>query len=167
MTVPVALLVGLVASVQPAAATPVPDSTPVHLAIDLRLAHPANLADFRRAQQDPTSADYRHFLTPKEFGRRFGPSTQVYGKVCDWLRVAGFAVTEFPNRIFIEGAGTAAQVTKLLGVRLQEVRGQPATVHVPDVAPRLPPAFAQAILHVSGLDTRVRYHHHLAARSTR
>lgn len=162
MPVPLALLVRLLASASPA--VPVPDSTPVHLAIDLRLPHPAELADFRRAQQDPSSADYGHFLTPQEFGRRFGPSAQVYAKVCDWLRDGGFTVTQFPNRIFIEGAGTAAQVTKLLGVRLQEVPGQPASVHVPDVAPRLPPAFAQVILHVSGLDTRVRFRHHLAAR---
>ena len=93
-----------------------------------------------------------------------GLTAQVYAKVCDWLREAGFAVTEFPNRIFIEGLGTAAQVTKLLGVRLHEVPGQPASVHVPDGAPRLPPALAKVILHVSGLDTRVRFRHHLAAR---
>ncbi len=164
MPVHLALLVRLFASATPAAAMSIPDATPVHLAIDLRLSHPADLENFRRAQQDPASADYKHFLTPQEFGRRFGPSTQVYGKVCDWLREAGFAVTEFPNRIFVEGAGTAAQVTKLLGVRLQEVPGQPANVHVPDGAPRLPPALAQAILHVSGLDTRVRYKHHLAGK---
>jgi kumamolisin len=161
MPVALALLVRLLASASPA--VPVPDSTPVHVAIDLRLAHPAELEDFRRAQRDPGSADYGHFLTPQEFGRRFGPSAQVYGRVCDWLREAGFTVTEFPNRLFVEGAGTAAQVTKLLGVRLLEVPGQPATVHVPDGAPRLPPAFAKVILHVSGLDTRVRYRHHVAS----
>jgi len=162
MPVLLALLVPFLASASPA--VPVPDSTPVHLAIDLRLAHPAELEDFRRAQQDASSADHGHFLTPQEFGRRFGPSAQVYAKVCDWLREGGFTVTESPSRIFIQGVDTAAQVTKLLGVRLHQVPGQPASVHVPDGAPRLPPAFAQVILHVSGLDTRVRYRHHVAAR---
>jgi len=145
---------------------PIPDSTPVHLALALRIAHVSDLDLFRKAQQDPSSADYHRTLTPKEFGRRFGPSARVYAKVCDWLRAAGFTVTEFPNRIFIEGAGTAAQVTKLFGVHLQGVEGQPATFHTPDVAPRLPPALAPFILHVSGLDTRVRFRHHVAAVET-
>ncbi len=141
----------------------IPDSTPVHLAVALRVAHPAQLEDFRRAQHDASSAEYQHSLTPKEFGRRFGPSAQAYARVCSWLREAGFTVTEFPNRIFIESAGTAAQVTKLLGVRLQSVEGQPATVHTPDGTPRLPASLAPLILRVSGLDTRVRYHHRVAA----
>ena len=84
--------------------------------------------------------------------------------MCDWLRDAGFTVTEFPNRIFIESAGTASQVTKLLGVHLQSVEGEPSTIHMPDGAYHLPPSLAPIILHVSGLDTRVRYRHHVAAR---
>ena len=164
MTAPLVLLVGLLAGNPPAAAAVIPDSTPVHLAIDLRIAHPAELEDFRRAQKDPSSPDYERFLTPQEFGRRFGPSAQLYQRVCGWLRDGGFAVTEFPNRIFVEGLGTAGQATKLLGIRLQSVEGQPASVHVADGSPRLPPWLTRAVLHVSGLDTRVRYHHHVAAR---
>jgi subtilase family serine protease len=156
------LLASQTASLPAAPTASIPDSTPVHLAIALRVAHPAELEDFRRAQQDRSSAEYQRFLTPQEFGRRFGPSTQAYHKVCGWLREAGFTVTEFPNRIFIESAGTAGQVTKLLGIRLQAVEGQPVSIHVPDGAYRVPPSLAPLILHVSGLDTRVRYRHHVA-----
>ena len=70
----VGLLASQTASVPAAPTASIPDSTPVHLAIALRVAHPAELEDFRRAQKDPGSADYQHFLTPQEFGRRFGPS---------------------------------------------------------------------------------------------
>jgi subtilase family serine protease len=164
MSLSLVFLVGLLANQTSAPTTFIPDSTPVHLAIALRVAHPAELEDFRRAQKDASSPDYQHFITPQEFGRRFGPSAQVYHKVCGWLRDAGFTVTEFPNRIFIESAGTAAQVTKLLGIRLQGVEGRPASIHMPGGAYRLPPSLAPLILHVSGLDTRVRYRHHSAAR---
>jgi hypothetical protein len=47
-------------------------------------------------------------------------------------------------------------------VRLQAVEGQPASVHAPDGTPHLPAALAPFILHISGLDTRVRFRHHLA-----
>jgi subtilase family serine protease len=165
MPLSLVLLAGLVASQTasvPAAPTAtIPDSTPVHLSVALRLSHPTELEDFRRAQKDPSSAEYQHFLTPQEFGRRFGASAPAYRKVCDWLREAGFMVTEFPNRIFVEGAGTAAQVTKLLGIRLQGIEGRPVSIHVPDGAYRVPPSLAPLILHVSGLDTRVRYRHHV------
>jgi len=165
MSPAIVVLMGVLAS-DPAALPPalIPDATLVHLAFDLRVAHPAELEEFRRAQHDPSSAEYQHSLSPQEFGRRFGQSAQAYARVCGWLRDAGLTVTQFPNRIFIESVGTAAQVTKLLGVHLQTVQGQPATVHAPDGVPRLPPSLAPLILHVSGLDTRVRYHHHLAGR---
>ena len=156
-----ALSMGVAATQAPGLA-PLPDSAPVHIAISLRVAHPEALEAFRRSQDDPNSSDYRRVLTPAEFGRRFGPSSQSYGKLAAWLREAGFTVTEFPNHILIEGTGTAGQVTKLLGVRLQTVEGQPASVHVPDGAPKFPAWLAPMVLHVSGLDTRVRYHHHLA-----
>ena len=164
MGAPLLLCMGLVAAKAAVPPAAIPDSTPVHLAIDLRIAHPAELEDFRRGQHDPASPDYQRSLSPQEFGRRFGPSAQLYKRVCDWLRGGGFTVTEFPNRIFVEGMGTAAQVTQLLGIRLQRVEGQPASVHVPDGPPRLPAWLAREVLHVSGLDTRVRYHHHVAVR---
>ncbi len=142
-------------------ALPLADGAPVHLGFSLPVTHLAELAALRRAQQDPASPDFRRWLTPEEYGARFGQPAATYAELSSWLRAHGFTVTEHPNRTFIEGLGSAGRVTKLLGVHLSHLADQPSGVHVPDGPPRLPKELAGLVLHVSGLDTRVRTHHHL------
>src|SRR5580698_8584819 len=62
------------------------DDAPVHLGISLPVTHLQELAELRRAQQDPTSPDYRRWLTPAEYGARFGQPVADYARVSAWLR---------------------------------------------------------------------------------
>jgi len=140
---------------------PAPNDTPVQLGVTLRLTHRAQLDALRQAQQDPKSPEYRHFLTPQEFGERFGQPEAVYQQAVRWLSAAGLDVQTAPNRSFLTAKGTAGQVEALLGIQLVRVEGKPAAVHVPVGTPRLPPALAPVVLDISGLDTRIRFHHHL------
>jgi kumamolisin len=138
-----------------------PDGAPVHLGIALRVTHTDELAALRRDLQNPSSPDFHRWLTPAEYGARFGQDPASYAAVSAWLRAQGFAVTEYPNHTFIEGFGTSGQVAKLLGVHLSRLADQPTGVHVPDGPPQLPKELAGSVQHVAGLDTRVRFHHHL------
>ena len=53
------------------------------------------------AQQNPASALYHDWLTPAEYGARFGVSAQDMSRVTAWLAAHGFAVIEIPagNRL--------------------------------------------------------------------
>src|SRR6185436_16830057 len=89
-----------------AAAHPIPAETPVQLGISLRHTHLEEMATLRRAQQDPRSPEFRRWLTPKEFGDRFGQSPELYAQAIEWLRGAGFDVKPQPSRAFIVADGT-------------------------------------------------------------
>jgi len=71
----------------------------------------AALEQLLAEQQDPSSPDYHHWLTPEEFGVRFGVSPQELDAVVGWLAEHGFTVDSIANsRREIEFSGTASQV---------------------------------------------------------
>ncbi len=73
----------------------------------------AKLDRLLREQQDPTSPLYHHWLTPREFGRRFGPSSGDLAVVKHWLRSQGFAVDSVANgRMWINFSGMTADVER-------------------------------------------------------
>ena len=163
---PLVLALGLrtALAASPAAPAPatIPDETPIHLGISLRIAHPEALAALQKAQQDPASPEYKQWITPEEFGERFGQPAEVYAAAVAWVSSVGLSVKQFPNRTFLEASGKASQVTRLLGVHLVRVDSKSVAVHVPDGQPKLPPALAPVILNISGLDTRIKYRHHIS-----
>src|SRR5262249_24113499 len=59
-------------------------------------------------QQDPGSADFHRWLTPHEFGVRFGASARDLKRVSRWLRGAGCRVHRFPSRRLVRCTGPAA-----------------------------------------------------------
>jgi hypothetical protein len=48
-------------------------------------AQKADLAQLLKDQQDPKSPQYHKWLTPTQFGERFGPSNNDMTKVTGWL----------------------------------------------------------------------------------
>jgi subtilase family serine protease len=138
-----------------------PDEAGAHLAISLRLQDEAGLAALLRDQQDPASPRYHAWVTPQEYGARFGLPEATYARVVDWLAAEGFAVSRYPNRLFVEATGTVRQVRALLGVQLRSATraGKRFRSYGEDL--RLPADIAPLVLKVGGLDTRVRLRHHM------
>ena len=63
------------------------------------------------SQQDPQSPEFHKWLTPEEFGGRFGLSQNDLDKLTTWLRQSGFAIDEISKgRWTIIFSGTAGQV---------------------------------------------------------
>ena len=140
-----------------------PANEPAHVAISLRVADPAGLSQLMADIQDPTSAEYRRWLTPQQFGDRFGLSPAKYDRVASWLVAQGFTVSRSPNRIFIEGTGTVRSVRRALGIQphwVDDCDGRVARSFAG--TPTLPEDIAQSVLIIDGLDTRLHFHHHLA-----
>jgi pseudomonalisin len=74
-------------------------------------AQQADLDALLAAQQDPDSPLYHQWLTPAEFGARFGASDADLAQVTAWLAAQGFIVDEIPaGRRLVAFSGSAAQV---------------------------------------------------------
>jgi subtilase family serine protease len=72
----------------------------------------ADLDALLAAQQDPHSPLYRQWLTPAEFGTRFGASDADLAQVSAWLELHGLAVDGIPaSRRLVVFSGSAAQVS--------------------------------------------------------
>ncbi len=75
----------------------------------------SELTHFLGDLQDPASPGFHHWLTPEQFGERFGPPQQDLDVVTAWLQSHGLQVGQIAKgRGTIEFSGTVAQVESAL-----------------------------------------------------
>jgi hypothetical protein len=133
-----------------------PDTTRMH-GLDLVLAKtPAQqktLDQLLAAQQDPKSPQYHHWLTPAEFGRRFGASDAAVHALSQWLRSYGLEVGEVPaSRAHLPFFGSKAQVEAAFHTQIHLIDVQDER-HYANVADPLVPASVQPLIRaVRGLN---------------
>jgi subtilase family serine protease len=104
------------------------------------------------AQQEPDSPLYRRWLTPAEYGQRFGVSDNDLARIAGWLALHGFAVEPIPaGRRLILFSGTAGQVAEAFHTAMHryEVEGRSHIANVED--PQIPKALAPVIAGVLSL----------------
>src|SRR5262249_3741200 len=65
-----------------------------HMVLSLKVKDGATLDAFLAEAQDPSSMNYHRWLTPDEFGARFGRSDDEIKALVDWLQGNGFAIEE-------------------------------------------------------------------------
>jgi subtilase family serine protease len=102
---------------------------------------------------DPSSPDYRHFLTVAQFTQRFGPTTKDYQAVVKFARSKGFSVTNTPaNRLLVDMNGTVSQINKAFHVAMTNYRHptENRTFYSPDREPSLD--LNVPIAHIAGLN---------------
>ncbi len=73
------------------------------------------------AQTRPGSAEYRKFLTPEEFKRRFGPPPSTVQAVVQQLQAAGLAVTA-TSALGLHVSGSIGAVERSFGAALSHAR---------------------------------------------
>jgi hypothetical protein len=103
-------------------------------------------------QSDPSSASYHHWLTPTEFGQRFGPSDADVAQVTGWLQSQGLTVDKVSHgRVTIQFSGTAAQVQTAFHTAIHRyvVEGETHYANVSD--PQIPEALAPVVAGVTSL----------------
>src|ERR1700722_16980021 len=125
----------------------------MHLAIGLPLRNENALDDLLGQIYDPTSPNYRPYLTRDQFTTQFGPTETDYETVENFFRANGFAVTgEHPNRLILDVSGTAANVERVFHVTMQTYHHphEQRDFFAPDTTPSLD--LSVPIAHVSGLD---------------
>jgi subtilase family serine protease len=102
-------------------------------------------------QQDSSSPNFHHWLTPLQFGRQFGPSDQDIQTVTAWLQSHGFQVTRLASgRTVIEFSGTASQVREAFHTSIHQYQVNGTSYWANSSDPQVPSALAPV---VAGINT--------------
>jgi subtilase family serine protease len=141
------------ALVEPAAAT-----APVAFEVFLPLHDTAGLAQLLIEQQTPGSPNYRKWLTPEQYGQRYGPSASDMERAKAALRAEGLTI-EATRARSLHVSGTVAQVSRAFQTRLEAVRGSSGPSRmVAAVTLIMPTALQQLGAHVASFTGLPRKH---------
>ncbi|PWU09117.1 MAG: peptidase S8 [Terriglobia bacterium] len=113
----------------------------------------ADLERLLSDQQNPSSALFHRWLTPEEFGDRFGLGSGDHSKIAGWLASEGFTIRESARgRNWIAFSGTARQVANALHTPIHrfEVGGRMHFANAQE--PSVPEALTPVISGFLGLD---------------
>src|SRR5581483_406634 len=120
----------------------------------------ADLKQLLAAQQDPSSADYHHWLTPEQFADRFGVSQGDIDEIKTWAESQGLTVVSVARgRNGISLSGPAASVEQAFGTTIHryQVDGELHFANTTD--PSIPAAMQNVVKSIHGLnDFRLKSH---------
>jgi subtilase family serine protease len=128
----------------------------------------ADLEQLLAGQHDAASPHFQEWLTPEQFGERFGPAQQDIDAVVGWLEDNGFHVNEVGRgRRTLEFSGTAGQVERAFDTQMRhyELAGVRHLANATDVA--IPEALVPVIGGVVSLhDFRYQPMHHVLGQAS-
>src|SRR6185312_422103 len=122
-------------------------------AITLPLRNREALTNLLRQITDPTSPNYRHYLTREEFTERFGPTEADYNALKEFARAHGLGVgNEHGNRMLLEVDGTVGEIERALHTTMRVYRHptEARTFYAPETEPSMD--IKTPVLSIRGLD---------------
>jgi hypothetical protein len=131
-----------------------PSSERLRLTISLPLRNQEQLNTLLGQLYDPSSPNYRHFLTVQQFTEQFGPSAADYQRVIGFAQSNGLGVVRtFPNRLVVNVSGSVASINQAFQVTMQSYQHptENRTFYAPDVEPTVDSGLP--VLSVDGLST--------------
>ena len=145
---------------------PVDPNRVLHVSVSLSWGDEDGIQIFNDAVSNPSSPDYRRFISPEEVGERFGHSSQEVRRVVSYLEEQGLHIRLVSkNRLAILADATVAQAQAAFHTRIREftIRPEndvePAVFIAPTGPVLLPRAIAPIVIDVSGLETYTRPQH--------
>lgn len=132
------------------------------LAIGLPLRNREQLTNLLQELSQPTSPNFRHYLTPEQFTASFGPSQADYQAVADFAKSRGLIVKgTHPNRTLLDVSGSVADIENAFHVKMLVYQHpvESRTFFAPDAEPTLD--LNTPVLAVSGLDNYKKPRPHL------
>lgn len=113
------------------------------LALSVRPGAQAELDRLLVQQQDPASPNFHQWLTPQEFGLRFGPTDQDIADVTGWLKGHGFRVEGIATgRMSINFSGKVQQVERAFQTNIRQFMVEGKMHHANATDPSLPRALS-------------------------
>ncbi len=118
----------------------------------LRLKPADGLEQFLAEQRNPSSPNYRRWLTPEQFGDRYGLTTDDLGKLTSWLQSEGLQVHDVARgRHWITFSGTVDQVNRAFHTEIHRYRVNGALHLANETDPSIPAAFEDVVSGIDGL----------------
>jgi subtilase family serine protease len=114
----------------------------------------AGLQQLLDAQQNPHAPQYHRWLTPAEFGARFGAADADIQRITEWLSSKGFAVESVAHgKNSVQFSGAASQVEEAFHTELHYYRanGRQFLANSTDIA--LPEQIARVVSGVASLNS--------------
>ncbi|MGH9586900.1 MAG: protease pro-enzyme activation domain-containing protein, partial [Acidobacteriaceae bacterium] len=115
----------------------------IQIVLKRSTAQESALKQLIEEQNRPGSANYHKWLTPDQFGQKFGPSDQDVATLEAWLQSQGFNIEKLnPGRQTLEVSGSASQFQNAFHAQIHkyEVNGQ---IHFANATnPQIPAALA-------------------------
>lgn len=103
-------------------------------------------------QQDPASPNFHRWLTPEEFGERFGPSSEDIETITSWLTSHGFAIDEVAkSRTWINFSGDVSTVERALHTQIRNYNVDGKLRHANATDPAIPLGLADLVSGVVSL----------------
>ncbi len=130
----------------------------LNVTVSLPYADPVGVQAFADSVSDPSSPNYRKFITPEEVGERFGVSAGQQNEIAAYLASRGFKISIVSkNRLSVMGEATVAQAEAAFGTQInrywhQNANGTGEEFFSFSTALNVPAGIAPFIRNVSGLD---------------
>ena len=129
----------------------------LELAIGLPLRNREQLTNLLEDIYNPSSPNFRHYLTPDQFTASFGPSQGDYQEVIEFAKSHGLAVNgTHSNRTLLDVSASVADIEKAFHIHLLTYKHpvEARTFFAPDAEPSLD--LDTPVLAISGLDNYVK-----------
>jgi subtilase family serine protease len=126
-----------------------------HLTLMLRAtkAQESDLTTLLHQQQDKSSRNYHHWLTPDQYANRFGLSRTDLEKIASWLEAQGFTVDQTArSRTWIAFSGTAGQVEAAFRTRIHHYLVGGEMHYANTTNPSVPAALADVVAGIRSLN---------------
>ncbi|MGB8259585.1 MAG: Ig-like domain repeat protein [Terracidiphilus sp.] len=137
---------------------PVDDALPTGRLLLLLARSPrqqAELDEYLEAAHTPGNPLFRHWLTPAEFGRRFGPAGSDLAALKAWLEAHGLTVSRVTQgRTAIEFSGTAGQLREAFHTEVHRYDSGGRSLLAAAGQPSVPAALAPLVAGVLPLSNR-------------
>lgn len=166
VTVAAPLSRGMVAGTDVGPAAAFAENAQITVTVSLNLRNTDQLDALVKSVYTPGSAQFRQFLTTKQFRDQFGPTADSVAAVTKGFEALGLTVTRSATAQ-LHVAGTTAAIENAFGVQLHsyQVAATPKSegyrYRAPLGAVHLPEAIAGSVHAVLGLSTRARLVPHL------
>jgi subtilase family serine protease len=128
---------------------PTDPSLPMKRTILLLKIAPEKQAELDRLvaeQQDPSSPNFHRWLTPEDFGKRFGRTPEEIATVKGWLITHGFTIDETAKGgTWINFSGTAADVDLAFHANMHDYQVDGLLRHANSTDPSIPRALSDLV----------------------
>ena len=141
---------------------PKPATDVLTMALSFQPPQPEAIARTIADLYDPASANFHHWLTPREFGQRFGRSQSEIDDAAGWLKSQGLEVSQiWPSDLSITFQGTVDAVQRAFGVSISRYSdpGSGRVFYSNDQIPSLPSRIKGIATDLFGLNNAYLHHH--------